>query len=95
MTNRSIPHWGWRLDGRTLVRSIDGSRHLLRHPRAIAFDADAYEELRDRFNDLAVFDREAGITYRTWAHNFDLHRGCSSPASSSCSRSMSSWRWRV
>ncbi len=75
MPKQSIPHWGWRLNGRTLYRDLDGSRHFLRVPPAIAFDAAAYDELRDDFDNIEVLDRSAGRRYRISADSFDAHRG--------------------
>ena len=64
---------GWRIKERTLVRSIRGSKHLLRHPPAIAFDANAYERLRPWFDDVRVEDRESGLAHLIPATEFDEH----------------------
>jgi len=64
----------WVIDGRVLRRTIDGSRHLLRQPPAIAFDAAEYQRLRREFDRIAVKDRESGIIYRITASDFDAKR---------------------
>lgn len=62
---------GWRVEGRVLRRTIRGSRHLLREPPALAFDADTFQRLRPAFDIVEVLDREAGILYRIDAEDFD------------------------
>jgi hypothetical protein len=47
------------------TRRLYGSRHMLRKPRAVAFDAEIVAQLqRLGCQFLEVFDRETGITYR-------------------------------
>jgi hypothetical protein len=64
----------WVVDCRALRRTIDGSRHLLRCPPGIAFDATEYERLRGEFDRIEVKDRESGIIFRITASEFDARR---------------------
>lgn len=71
---------GWVSD-ETFYKTILGSKHLLRRPRAIAFDVSTLEDAEEagaRFVD--VKDNETGTIYRThikmiWLHGFKLNRG--------------------
>jgi hypothetical protein len=67
--------------GVTFHKSINGSKHILRRPRAIAFDRCT---LRDAAaagaTCAAILDRETGITYTISfetidRHSFPVHRG--------------------
>ena len=64
----------WAAENGTLERTIVGSRHLLRQPPGIAFDAAEYERLRHQFNRIEVKDREKGLIYTLAASDFDAHR---------------------
>jgi len=66
--------YAWGVDRGRLERNIYGSRHLLRQPPAIAFDATEYERLRREFDRIEVKDRESGIIYRIAASDFDAER---------------------
>src|SRR5690242_5402210 len=74
MPCRTIPEWGWEIHDRTLRRTLDGSRHLLRQPAAIAFDAGEYDRYRAEFDRLEVFNRETGDMFTTDASTFDRGR---------------------
>jgi hypothetical protein len=51
--------------GTVLSKSIDGSRHMLKRPPAIAFDEQALEIAESMgVTDIVVTDRETGIVYR-------------------------------
>lgn len=62
---------GWRVEDRVLRRTIAGSKHLLRCPPAISFDAHAYVRLRPCFDHIEVTDREGGLVYTIAAAEFD------------------------
>ena len=71
---------GYVADG-VFHRSIQGSKHLLRNPRAIAFDRSTLADA-ERAGALTVnvTDSETGNTYRAtiadvWRHGFDVRRG--------------------
>jgi hypothetical protein len=69
------------VDGDCLKKQLDGSKHLLRKPPGIAFDADILEAAeRAGAVRVEVRDRETGITYRStladfWTHGVKLDRG--------------------
>ena len=62
---------GWRIEARILRRDIRGSKHLLRQPPALAFDAWTFQRLRAHFDGIEVQDTEEGVVYRIGAHDFD------------------------
>jgi hypothetical protein len=68
------------VDG-VLTKTVDGSRHFLKNPPAIAIDAGAIAEAeRLGVEQIAVTDRESGITYRAtlaelYAHGWRFNRG--------------------
>lgn len=70
-----------KVKGDTLIKSIHGSRHMLRQPRAIAFDVDSLNQAEAAGAVLVnVTDQETGVIYRsTIAHIRDkgirLNRG--------------------
>jgi hypothetical protein len=52
-------------DGRIVARSERGASGILRNPPAIAWDAGVIDQLtRDDVDDLEVFVRDTGTTYR-------------------------------
>lgn len=51
--------------GQTFYKTIQGSKHLLRHPPALAFDLSTLEDAeRAGATHVAVTDSETGRTYR-------------------------------
>lgn len=64
----------WAVENRVLDRTILGSKHLLREPPAIAFDAHEYSRLRPQFDMIMVRDRESGLVYSLTADEFDRLR---------------------
>lgn len=59
---------------RTLQKRVQGSKHLLRQPPAIAIDARLYDAYRTRFDAIEVVDTETGRVYRLPAERFDALR---------------------
>lgn len=58
--------------GDTFVKSIDGSKHMLRQPKAIAFDVSTLEDAESiGATNAAITDRDTGLTYYA---NFDTIR---------------------
>jgi hypothetical protein len=68
------------VDG-SLTKLVDGSKHFLRNPPAIAIDAGAIAEAEALgVEQIAVTDRESGRTYRAalsefYAHSWRFDRG--------------------
>lgn len=60
------------LDGTTLHKDIQGSKHLLRKPAAIAFDRNTID-VADAYGGqvITVFDKETGTTYWVEMHVFE------------------------
>ena len=69
------------VEGQTFHKSISGSKHLLRSPRAIAFDRSTLVDAERAGAVTAhVTDDESRTVYRAsiadiWAHGFAVHRG--------------------
>jgi len=63
--------WAVEPEGRVLRRIIRGSKHLLRQPPAISFDADWYCRYRRHFDSIVVEDVESGIIYSIDGADFD------------------------
>jgi hypothetical protein len=67
--------------GDTFRKSITGSKHILRRPRAIAFDrCTLLDAAAAGATCAAILDRETGITYSISfetidRHSFPVHRG--------------------
>jgi hypothetical protein len=67
--------------GDVLRKSVDGSKHFLRQPGGICFDADILDQAEHAGAvRVEVKDRESGITYRAtladfWTHGVKLDRG--------------------
>ena len=72
--NGCVNRLGWRLQSGALVRVIRGTKHLLRIPPAISFDAAEYDRLRANIETLRVDDAESGWRYSISAPAFDAHR---------------------
>ena len=61
-------------DGRIFRKNIQGSKHLLRTPRAIAIDACALDELPPTIQIIEVFDTENSKNYTTTIGNFHRYK---------------------
>jgi hypothetical protein len=70
-----------RVEGDTFFKSIDGSKHMLRSPRAIAFDRCTLRDAAAAGATLAtIYDRATGTSYSATfatidANSFPVHRG--------------------
>ena len=64
-----------RVKNGVFVKPVQGSKHMLRMPRAWAVDAEAYESIRDDITLIVVQDQESGINYRATPETFDAFRG--------------------
>ena len=59
-------------DKNTFVKSVIGSKHRLRQPPAWAIDARVFDnEVKPNATEILVFDKEAGLKYRTSIEEFD------------------------
>ena len=78
---RAGGHIVGKVKGDTFYKAVDGSRHFLRVPPAICFDAQSLKEAaKAGANTAEVTDRETGKTYRTsirllWESGFKVNRG--------------------
>jgi len=62
------------LKGHTLTKRVRGSRHMLRRPPALAFDAAILEQARqDGASVVEILDVETGRIYRAAIDAFELH----------------------
>lgn len=52
------------------VKRVQGSRHLLKRPKAIAIDKGIVERIRYEVNVIEVVDLESEVTYRTSMKQF-------------------------
>jgi len=65
-----------RSDGRTFRKTIKGSKHLLRSPRAIAIDAEAYDhEIALNCQYIEICDTESRTLYQSTVVDFDRYKG--------------------
>ena len=63
-------------NGHTFKKNIQGSKHILRKPLAIAIDASTYEEqIAPTHRSIEVFDSESQKTYISSIVNFNKHKG--------------------
>ena len=84
-SSKSSPHGHpYSLDGRpvawfngnTLYKTIDGEKHLLRKPKAIAWAACIVDDAVGRgCTQLEVLDRRTRVTYRSSAERFQTFAG--------------------
>jgi len=84
-SSKSSPHGHpYSLDGRPvawfsgniLYKTIDGKRHMLRKPRAIAWAACIVDDAVERgCTQLEVFDRDTSVTYRCSVERFQTFAG--------------------
>lgn len=59
--------------GDTFTKSIDGSKHMLRQPKAIAFDVSTLDDAESiGATNAAITDRDTGLTY--YASIADIRR---------------------
>jgi len=66
---------GW-FNGDTLYKTIDGEKHLLRTPKAIAWAACIVDDAVERgCTQLEVFDRRTRVTYRSSVERFQTFAG--------------------
>jgi len=62
------------LNGHTLTKRVRSSRHMLRRPPALAFDAAILEQARqDGASVVEILDVETGRIYRAAIDAFELH----------------------
>lgn len=67
-------HFGYKFEDGVLSKTIQGSKHILRHPRPmLAVQVDIIEfHLRD-IKSIQITDSETGITYTTDWHDFIIN----------------------
>jgi hypothetical protein len=57
------------------IKSVDGSKHMLRCPPAWAIDAEAFDnEIKSHVSEIIIQDRETGNRYITSVLNFDKRK---------------------
>jgi len=63
-------------DGHIFKKTIRGSGHLLRSPKAIAIDADVYDrDIALSHQQIEVYDAETEKLHQSSIENFNRHRG--------------------
>lgn len=63
-----------RIENRSYIKTVSGSRHFLRVPPAIAFDADTWDAYRHLFDSVQVTDRDTLAIRSLTADQFDSKR---------------------
>jgi len=64
-----------RVENGIFVKSVRGSKHMLKTPRAWAVDAEAYDSIRRDINMIVIEDQECGLKYRATPDTFDAFKG--------------------
>ena len=79
--------------GDALTKMVDGSRHLLKNPPAIAIDADAIAQAEAAgVSRVVITDRESADVYRATLQELHGSAGRLTGASGGRSRCASRWR---
>ncbi|MBT4512822.1 MAG: hypothetical protein HOC20_11520 [Chloroflexi bacterium] len=64
-----------RIDGNVLRKRIRGSKHILRTPKAIAIDANAFDrEIAPTCKNIEVHDTESNEVYTSTIDNFSQYK---------------------
>ena len=62
------------IKGRVFEKSIDGTKHFLRRPPAIAMDAWVFDNYAQEFDHICILDRETGTKYQISRADFETNR---------------------